>query len=158
MQDNRHKAAVPDAVLDDINSKLDSIFEALKAYEQSLSPKERHDFLKMGDKSVAFVEKANEFAHKNPDLVPTYQNLDEFDIDVVGARNITGTLNRVKRLSALLDDIRLVAGNEAFKGALAFYNGLLAASKAGVAGAKTLYAELKARFPGARSKKTPDNT
>jgi hypothetical protein len=156
MQDNRHTVAIPAAILEDINAKLDSIFTQLAPYPIVLTAQDRHDFLKMGDKSFAFVEKTNEYAHKNPDLVPTYQNLDDFDIDLAGARNMFGTLNRINRLQALLDDIRLVAGNEAFKGALVFYNALKTAAKSGVEGAKTLYADLRTRFP--RGKRRPSKT
>ncbi|MDR2093610.1 MAG: hypothetical protein LBP58_09925 [Azoarcus sp.] len=63
-------------------------------------------------------------------------------------------LNLLKRLTQMLDDTAMLAGSEAFQGALVFCNGLLAATKANVEGAKTLYAELKERFPGGKARRT----
>jgi hypothetical protein len=57
-------------------------------------------------------------------------------------------LNQIRRVEQLLDDTIMIAGSEAFQSALAFYNSLLAATKATVEGAKTRHAELKERFPG----------
>jgi hypothetical protein len=37
--------------------------------------------LKMGDKSLAFVEKAHDYTHDNPNLVPSYLDLGAFDVD-----------------------------------------------------------------------------
>ena len=104
----------------------------------------------MGDKSLAFVEKASEFAHKNPDLVPSYLDVAAFDIDLADERALTSVLNQIRRAEQLLDDTAMVAGSEAIVAALAFYNALQAAAKVNVEGAKTLYAELRERFPGGK--------
>ncbi|HBK30100.1 MAG TPA: hypothetical protein DDZ78_00550, partial [Porphyromonadaceae bacterium] len=47
----------------------------------NLTGKDRKDMLKMGDKTLAFVEKALEFANQNPTLVPAYINLEEANKD-----------------------------------------------------------------------------
>ena len=146
--DNRHQTAIPAQTLEEISTQLSAIIQQIQPYSITLSTKERRDILKMGDKSLAFVEKANELAHKNPDLVPSYVDIAAFDIDLSDARGLLGVLNQIRRIEQLLDDTIMVAGSEAFQSALAFYNSLLAATKANVEGAKTLHAELKERFPG----------
>jgi capsule polysaccharide export protein KpsC/LpsZ len=147
---NRHQIAIPAQTLEEISTQLGAIIQQIQPYAVTLSAKERHDILKMGDKSLGFVEKANEFAHKNPDLIPSYVDIAAFDIDLSDARGLLGVLNQIRRVEQLVDDTAMIAGSEAFQSALAFYNGLLAATKANVEGAKTLYAELKERFPGGR--------
>jgi hypothetical protein len=153
--DNRHQTAIPEALLNEINGQVDSIIEKLKPYAVTVSAQKRRDILKMGDKSLAFVSTANKLAHGNPDLFPNYLSLSGFDVDFNGARNTLGLLNRLRRLTQMVDDTAMVAGSEASQAALAFYNSLQAAVKARVEGAKTLYAELKACFPRVKRRPTP---
>jgi hypothetical protein len=80
--DNRHQTAIPSQTLEQISAQLGAIIQQIQPYAVTLSTKERHDILKMGDKSLGFVEKANELAHKNPDLVPPYVDMSAFDIDL----------------------------------------------------------------------------
>ena len=152
--DNRHNTAIPPQLLEQISGQITAIAQQLQPYVVTLGTQERRDILKMGDKSLAFVEKANEFAHKHPDLKPNYLSIDDFDIDLADARGLLGVLNQFQRLTQLLDDTAMVAGSEAFQAALAFYNALQAAAKANVEGAKTLHAELKERFPGRSRRRT----
>ncbi|MDR1660836.1 MAG: hypothetical protein LBR95_00155 [Azoarcus sp.] len=154
--ENRHRELIPAETLTQISEQINAIIQQIQPYAVTLSTKERRVMLKMGEKSLAFVEKANELAHKNPDLKPSYINLSEFDIDLAGARNLLGVLNQLKRAAQLLDDTAMAAGNESFQAALAFYNSLREATKANVEGAKTLYVELKERFPSTPRQTKPE--
>ncbi|MDR0702064.1 MAG: hypothetical protein LBF61_06580, partial [Azoarcus sp.] len=64
--DNRHQTAIPAETLEQITAQINAIIQRIQPYTVTLSTQERRDILKMGDKSLAFVEKANELAHKNP--------------------------------------------------------------------------------------------
>jgi hypothetical protein len=44
--------------------------------------------LKMGDKSLAFVEKAHDYAAHNPTLAPSYLDMGAFDIDFTDAHGL----------------------------------------------------------------------
>jgi hypothetical protein len=46
----------------------------------------------------------------------------------------------------------MIAGNEAYQAALAFYSSVKAAAAQDVPGAKEVYADLKARFPRVKRK------
>ncbi|MDR1660969.1 MAG: hypothetical protein LBR95_00850 [Azoarcus sp.] len=153
--DNRHRAVIPAETLAQISAQTNAILQQIQPYAVTLSARERQSMLKMGDKSLAFVEKTNELAHKNPDLTPAYINMSEFDIDLAGARALLGVSNQLQRVTQLLGDTSMAAGNEAFQSALAFYNSLREAAKANVEGAKTLYTELKDRFPGGPRRPKP---
>lgn len=117
----------------------------------NLSADERKELPKMGDKTVAFVNKALEYAKQNPTVVPTFLNVAEFgkDVDLVNA--LTKISIPMSQISEKLDDTTMVAGSEAYSAALVFYNAVKAAEKAGVPGMKTVYDDLQARFPGRKA-------
>lgn len=118
----------------------------------TLTPEQRQTLPKMGDKTIAFVNKSLEYARQNPTIVPTYLNMNEFAKDVEAVNRIFKITGPLQKLSESLDDTAMLAGSEAYAAALAFYTSLKAAINAGEIGLKGIYEDLSARFPG-RGKK-----
>ena len=114
----------------------------------NLSASDRHMLPKMGDKSVAFVNKNLEYAKQNPAIVPTFLDMVEFEKDCIAANSIKKVLIPLVQLTEKLDDTYVLAGSEAYTAALIFYNAVKGAAKAGVPGMKTIYDDLQSRFPG----------
>ena len=114
----------------------------------NLSASDRQMLPKMGDKSVAFVNKTLEYAKQNPAIVPTFLDMGEFEKDTIAAANIKKILNPFEQMIEKLGDTYLLAGSEAYMAALIFYNAVKGAAKAGVPGMKTIYDDLQSRFPG----------
>lgn len=119
----------------------------------NLSAEERQYLPKMGDKSIAFVNKALEYAKQNNSVVPTFLNMVEFEKDVAAVTSLAKVLYPLHQLLEKLDDTVLLSGSEAYTEALVFYTALKGAAKAGVPGMKTVYDDMQARFPG-RGKST----
>lgn len=150
MKENKHQEAIPSATLEQIQNSLHTMQQQLTPYATPLTPQERRSLLKMGDKSLAFVEKAHDYAHNNPELVPSYLDLNAFDVDFADAHGLWTILNTVKQLHELLEDTILASGSEAFHAALAVYHNTQAAAKQDVPGAKAVYEDLKTRFPSVK--------
>ncbi|MDR1462872.1 MAG: hypothetical protein LBI68_07040, partial [Azoarcus sp.] len=70
MKTNRHNTSLPDDVLAQISAKIGEVEDLLLPHTHTLTPKERQKLVKMGDKSLAFVKKANEYAKTLPAIVP----------------------------------------------------------------------------------------
>lgn len=117
-------------------------------YLLNLSTEDRKALLKMGDKTVAFVQKANEYARQNPQVVPAFLNMVEFDKDVQLILNLNKVLYPLEQLTEKIDDTTKIAGSEAYAAALVFYTAAKAAAKAGVPGMKGVVDDLAVRFPG----------
>ncbi len=132
------------AVLDAIQVIKDKLVPHLI----SLTPAERIELPKMGDKTVAFVTKSFEYSNKNPELVPLYVNTEEFGKDVNGVTKLRSYYQSIEQIFDSLNDTIMVAGSEAYIAALSIYNVVKDAAKKGVPGAQTIYNELKVRFPG----------
>ena len=129
---------------------LDAI---MKKYLIALSPDERRQKAKMGEKTVNFVEKVSEYALSNPELVPPYMKVEDLIIDFKAVSDLTSIFRPTEQLSNGLNDTMLLCGSEAYTNALIFYNYIKQAAKDNVPNAKTIYEDLKKRFERLPKKK-----
>lgn len=88
----------------------------------NLSPNQRRELPKMGDKSRAFVQIALTVARQNPDILPRSFDLEEMERDVALFEALAPLLLSVAQLHELLDDTLLAVGSESYTAALKVYN------------------------------------
>ena len=155
MKANKHNQAIPAEKLEQAQAKIVEAANLLKPYLLALTPAEKQELPKMGPKTLNFVEKSHAYAHENPELVPPYLEMGEFDTDFADAHGLWTLYNRIRQLEEGIADTQMTAGSEAYQSALLFYNSVKAAASNGVKGAKAVYEELKRRFPCGR--KRPKN-
>jgi hypothetical protein len=146
MNGNLHVQQVPVEVLAQAKSLVEQLTALLSPYMVSLSSTDRQTIPKMGEKTLSFVTKAQEFAGQYPGLMPTFVNKADFDSDVADATNLIGLKSQIDQVASLVDDTVMVAGSEAYIAALAFYNNVKLAAKQNVPGAKVINDDLAARF------------
>jgi hypothetical protein len=143
---NIHKENVPKDIIEEAMRKFNEGHDLIRPYLCPLSNEERSTILKMGDKSLAMVEKTSEMATQNPQFCPPYFSVTELNIDLEDAVNLRQVLNRIQQISREVDDTMMLAGHEAFVQSLTFYNALKQATRDNVPGAQPLFDELKKRF------------
>jgi hypothetical protein len=149
---NNVSISITEADLTDINASIQELQTKLLPYLATLSPAERKGLPKMGNKTVGFVQKAQEYCKQNPDLVPQFLDVDEFNTDVTAYDQIRSMYQPLLQITDSLWDTLLLTGSESYSAALKFYNSVKHATKSKVQKAETIYNDLAARFPG-RSKK-----
>ncbi len=139
------------------------ISAALKTLEDVLLPKlvvleksEKHDLLRMGDKSVAFVDKSLEVAKQDATLLSTFVDVNAFELDVASINKLRSYGYKFDRLSSAINDSYTLAGHEAYNASLMVYSLMKNAAKMGHPGAKEKVEELKQRFPRGRRKKATE--
>jgi hypothetical protein len=152
MKDNKHVQAIPSTVLTEAQTKVQELVALLAPYLLALTPAERRELPKMGEKTIGFVEKAFDFARQNPYLLPPYLGIDAFGADFSDAHGLWTLLNAVRQLEEAIDDTEMIAGSEAYQAALVFYKSVKMAAAQDIPGAKAVYEELKTRFPGGKRK------
>ena len=86
--EDKHVNSIPPEVLAQAQANIDATNALLAPYLLRLTPAERHDLPKMGDKTLSFVEKAQDYAHQYPALCPSYLNVAEFDVDMTDATGL----------------------------------------------------------------------
>ena len=154
--ENKISIQIDPSSIDRISAAIATI-KAEMPYLLNLSNDDRKSLLKMGDKTVSFVSKALEYAKQNPQAVPSFLDIVEFEKDVVLINSLLKVLYPLQQILETVEDTSMIAGSEAYGAALVFYNSAKAAAKAGVPGMKTVVDDLSSRFPG-RSAVTPATT
>jgi hypothetical protein len=152
MKDNRHVQSIPQDVLTQAQTKINEVKTLLAPYIVALTPSERHELPKMGEKTISFVEKAYDFAQQNPNLVPPYLDMAAFGTDFEDAHGLWTLVNSIRQLEENASDTEMTAGSEAYQAALVFYKSVKMAAAQDIPGAKAVYEELKTRFPGGKRK------
>lgn len=131
--------------------------DALLAFTINLTVRDRIKLQKMGDKSIAFVEKAIQFANDRPDLVPPYLDVAEFQRDYTLAKQLKELFNQINPVVEKISDTYLAAGSDAFSAARKLYSYVKAAAASGAPGSDSISAELKKRYTRIRRKTTSDS-
>jgi hypothetical protein len=137
-------AAISDQDMESIKKSLDSIDSKL-SFLIHLTPTERHDLFKMGDKSLAFVKNSMMAAQQNRDILPVSFDLPEFEKDFQLIQDLTEILTRLHQITEEVDDTLIAVGSEAMRSSLTVYDYVKTASK-NQPGLKTLAEQLGERF------------
>ncbi|MEQ9670475.1 hypothetical protein [Coleofasciculus sp. G2-EDA-02] len=143
-------ASLTDTDLEEINTALQTIEQKLP-FLITLSPKERHDLYKMGDKSIAFVHNSLNAAQTNPGILPTNFNTEELERDYQLALRLSELLIRLQQLAEKVDDTLIAVGSEAMKSSLTVYDYVKMAAKT-TPGLKSVAEQLKERFKGIKTR------
>ncbi|HEX8463514.1 MAG TPA: hypothetical protein VF627_02765 [Abditibacterium sp.] len=120
----------------------------------ALTPEERKEKVKMGDKSLAFVQDALMAAQNNPQILPASFSTAEFKRDVVLATQLSEINDLLQQLASAVDDTLLETGSEAMIVGLNLYTYVKAAAKT-EPGLRPTESQLGERFK--RTKKSAAN-
>jgi len=152
-QANKISAVISDEDKQNVQNNIKSIQTMLASVlMHSLTADDRHTMVKMGDKSVAFVQKALDYASKNPTLVPSYLDATEAEKDFKLYADLQSIYNQLGTLFTSVEDALMICGSEAMNGALIFYQSLQGAVRSNVPGSEAILEDLKQRFPKKSSK------
>lgn len=144
--ENKHVQAIPASVLAEALQHIVAAQTALQPYVLPLTPEERRNLPKMGDKTLSFVEKSYDYALQNTALRPPYLDMQAFEIDKSDATGLRTLNNASRQLEEYIDDTEMLAGSEAYQAALVFYNAVKLQAQQDIPGAKAVYEELKKYF------------
>lgn len=137
--------------LTEINNAIATLKAKLSPYLIAITPAERQAVPKMSDGTIPFVEKAMDYAREDAQFLPPYTDLDEVHKDWNAVKNLVPMLRDIQQVESNLNDTVMVAGSEAYLGALSYYNSVKYATKLNVADAKIIYEDLKQRFQKSRT-------
>ncbi|MEH2070499.1 MAG: hypothetical protein V7K47_20455 [Nostoc sp.] len=119
----------------------------------TLSPEERRKLVKMGDKSLAFVNNSVTAAQSNREILPATFDVEELVQDYQLAAALTELLISIQQLSEQVDDTLMAVGSEAMTSSLTVYDYVKTASKK-TPGLKTVAEQLGERFKAIKGRPT----
>lgn len=145
---NLFPAAIPEAALKKALDFFKQGAAELKPYLQSLTSDERSTMLKMGPKTVNFVQEAYDYASNNPGFVPAFIDLQEFAQDSAALAGLAPIHQLLAGLALDTDSTMMLAGSDAYAAALVLYNNIKFLAKNKQSGAQAAYDDLSKQFPG----------
>ena len=149
---NQIHVEIPETVITLVKGKLNECKVALAPFMQGLTADERRDLFKMGDKTVATVQKTQSYVETNPEFIPAYMDVREFNSDVTVVNQLKPIEDLVQQLGVDVSDTRMLAGSEALQQALFYYGQVREADSKGVPSSRAIYEDLQPRFSRKRAK------
>ena len=153
---NRISLELSDSDDQAITAAIQVLQEKLLPHLIALTPEDRSGLHKMGDRTVAFVRKAADYARADSHR-PTFLDMEEMDRDLGAVQKLSAYARTLDQLTSNLDDSIMAAGAEAYAAALIYYQSTKAAARSRVPGAQAILDELSQSLParGAAKKPTP---
>ncbi|WP_295452603.1 hypothetical protein [uncultured Thiodictyon sp.] len=121
MPTNRIDAILTDEQRDQFTAALAAMTGALP-FLLDLSPKERKESVKFGEKNRSFVAKGLVVAEGHPEILPASFNLVTFRHDVDLIERLYPLLSALEALYGKLQDTYFAAGSDAYAAALTVYH------------------------------------
>ncbi|AUB39497.1 Methyl-accepting chemotaxis protein [Nostoc flagelliforme CCNUN1] len=145
-------AALSPQDIQEIKAALQTVQKKLP-FLITLSTEERRKLVKMGDKSLAFVNNSVTAAQSNREILPATFEVEELVRDYQLATALTELLISVQQLAEQVDDTLMAVGSEAMTSSLTVYDYVKTASKK-TPGLKTVAEQLGERFKAIKGRPT----
>jgi phage gpG-like protein len=149
---NQISIEIPQEILVEVTTKLQECKAKLAPFLQGLTAEDRLTMLKMGDKTVATVQKTKSYMETNPEFIPSYLDKPEFLKDEAVATQLSPIENLATQLATDISDTVMLAGSEALYAALLYYGQVREAHLKGIPTAKPIYEDLSERFAKGKKK------
>ena len=142
---NRVSASLSVAAINNIKTALSTIKTNLP-FAVGLTDDERITLPKINEANRLFVSDAINAVSNNAGMLPAYFTPTEMKLDYDLYVALDELVLLCTQTTELMRDTQMLAGSEAFVGALTAYRLIGAAAKAGVPGADAVYASMEERF------------
>lgn len=137
---------IPEAELQTVKEAIATHKTTLSPYLIAISAVERQRIPKMGDGTIPFVEKVMDYAQEDSQFLPPFVDLNELSKDWEVVKRLSPLLRDLQQVESNLNDTVMMAGSEAYVGALGYYNSVKYGARVNVADAKVIHEDLKQRF------------
>jgi hypothetical protein len=138
-----------------IEAAVTTLKTKLQPYLIALTNEERRAIPKVNEKTFSFMDKSISYINSNPEFAPPYLNVPELTKDVTAAEVLNTIFKPLNQITTGLDDTTMLAGSEAYVAVLSYYNSVKEAAKRDIPNAKTIYEDLRQRFPSRLKRDEP---
>jgi hypothetical protein len=119
----------------------------------NLTSKQRRTYGRVAYEMEEWVNKVSTYMEQDPQLVPSYINMDEYVADLKAHKALNPRIERINSIFQSLEDTNRLLGSDLYNNSLAYYRNLREAAKVNAVGATPKYNDLKRQFPGAPTTK-----
>lgn len=123
----------------------------------SLTPEERREFGRIGNKTENWSRNVIQYMNEQPGFNPSFIDVEEAKRDFEARENLKPLLKELESLKDMLDDTILILGSDLYQAKLSYYQNVKLLAAQNVNGAKAIYDDLSAQFPRKSRRKASDN-
>lgn len=152
--ENLISVSFTDQEIKTIKDAITSIAGVLKGKTISLTPQERKQYGRVKYEKEVWVDKVKIQMDNNPSLIPNYIDKSEFDKDYTAHKQLNELIQLLQQQLDQMEDTNTLIGADLDISSLMFYRILKTYAKENVAGARTIYEDLKQQYPAAKKKPT----
>ena len=153
-QSNSIHIIYTDEEMTQIRGAWSTLVTVLAPKLKNLAPDARKELPKVGERSLVYLNKAANYAPTHPHLVPSFMDLEAFQVDTNAAEFMRENIRVATTLLTQLEDSLTLSLVEAYEAALMFHHNVKAAAKSGEPNAKAIYEDLVASYPGTPRKRS----
>ncbi len=125
----------------------------LTPYLHALTDSQRKGGVKMGDRSIAFVDKGDTYGKQFAPEMPASIKVADLSIHVNVVNMLSGYAKPLATILRGTEDTMMIAGKVAMETSLNVYAAIKQAAHNGVPGTQAAFNDMKERFPGGSHKK-----
>ncbi len=144
--ENLSQVVFTDEELTKMDNALQALAEVLTDKATRLSAEERKQYGSIAEQNKLFVNKAKELMEQYPQYIPPFVDKTEFDRDYTSRMQLEDRFTKIKRLTELLSDTKVLLDHDNYTNALSFYRNIKYLNSEKMPGVETLYQELKQFF------------
>jgi hypothetical protein len=146
--DNLITAVFNDDELSRMDSTMTEIENIIRDKAVNLTPKQRRSYGRAAYELEVWVDKAYDHMKQDPQLVPSYIDINEHTADIITHRALNPRIARLNGLLQSLEDTNRLLGSDLYNNSLAYYRNLREAAKVNAIGASAKYSDLKTAVSG----------
>ena len=136
-----------------IDTALTSIEKILKNKCINLTPEQRMEFSRLGNRTENWSKKAIDYMSLKPLLVPAFVDVAETNRDNTARQVLMQRFRRIEAIHSCMDDTLMLLGSDIYQSCIAFYRNTKLLAQQHVLDAKPVYEDLSEQFPGKPSAK-----
>lgn len=148
---NRISITVTNAQKTNVTQMVADIALETRNLQVPMSKAEIKPLPKIADGRIPFVEKVAQYAVSNPEFLPPFANVPEFQTDFKAFKDLREIVRPMRQVLDGLENSMYVSGSEAYEFARDYYKMVKHAAEMGVPGAQTIYDDLRVLFEAKES-------
>ncbi len=143
MIDNKISLTISEAQKTAVEEARAKLEDAVKTFLIQITKEELKSLPKLGDGRIPFVDKASQYAVTDPEFLPPFADVPEFNTDFQAFKDVREMVRPLEQIVDGLVNSMMVSGSESYHFARNYYQTVQFNAKMGVPGAQTIYEDLK---------------
>jgi len=139
------------------HAHLDALLAFAGEGAPDLSSEDRTNYGSINETNKLLVNKSKSYMEQNPELIPSFVNMDEFNKDFTARKNLEEMIQKLDLIKRKLSDTKILLDHDNYQDTMAFYRSVRYYAGEQQQGAIPIYEELRQFFPHGKKKEEEES-